>query len=83
MRLLKQDYLSILDYYNINYNKKLPINLLRKMVEWGMIYGYLSLAECSLMTSHWMLIIVDCKYNYPSSCYSHVTFGYIRICIYI
>ena len=33
MRLLKQDYLSILDYYNINYNKKLPINLLRKMVE--------------------------------------------------
>jgi len=33
MRLLKQDYLSILDYYNINYNKNLPINLLRKMVE--------------------------------------------------
>ena len=33
MRLLKQDYISVLDYYNINYNKKLPINLLRKMVE--------------------------------------------------
>jgi len=33
MRLLKQDYISILDYYNINYSKNLPINLLRKMVE--------------------------------------------------
>ena len=33
MNLLKQDYLSILDYYNINYSKNLPINLLRKMVE--------------------------------------------------
>lgn len=33
MNLSKQDYLSILDYYNINYSKNLPINLLRKMVE--------------------------------------------------
>jgi len=33
MRLLKQDYISILDYYNIIYSKNLPINLLRKMVE--------------------------------------------------
>ena len=33
MRLLKKDYISILDYYNINYSKNLPINLLRKMVE--------------------------------------------------
>tara|TARA_B110000902_G_scaffold215439_1_gene247890 strand:- start:3 stop:350 length:348 start_codon:yes stop_codon:yes gene_type:complete len=33
MRLLKQDYMDILDYYNINYSKNLPINLLRKMVE--------------------------------------------------
>ena len=33
MRLLKQDYIEILDYYNINYSKNLPINLLRKMVE--------------------------------------------------
>ena len=33
MNLSKQDYMEILDYYDINYSKNLPINLLRKMVE--------------------------------------------------
>ena len=33
MILTKQDYMEILDYYDINYSKDLPINLLRKMVE--------------------------------------------------
>lgn len=33
MKLSKNDYMKILDYYDINYNKNLPINLLRKLVE--------------------------------------------------
>ncbi len=33
MNLSKQDYMDILDFYNINYSKNLPTNLLRKMVE--------------------------------------------------
>tara|TARA_Y100000389_G_C17379788_1_gene473690 strand:- start:464 stop:814 length:351 start_codon:yes stop_codon:yes gene_type:complete len=33
MNLSKQDYMDILDFYNINYSKNLPINLLRKLVE--------------------------------------------------
>ncbi len=33
MKLSKQDYLDILNHYNIIYNKNLPINLLRKSTE--------------------------------------------------
>ena len=31
MNLIKKDYIDILDYYKINYNKNLPINLLQKL----------------------------------------------------
>lgn len=33
MNLTKIDYVNILNYYEINFNEKMPINLLRKMVE--------------------------------------------------
>ena len=33
MNLSKKDYIKLLNYYKINYNEKLPINLLRKTTE--------------------------------------------------
>lgn len=33
MNLTKEDYINILDYYNIKYSKNLPINLLRNITE--------------------------------------------------
>ena len=33
MKLNKQDYLDILNFYNINYSKELPLKLLKKMTE--------------------------------------------------
>jgi hypothetical protein len=33
MKLTKKDYIEILDYYEVNYNKNLPINFLKKLVE--------------------------------------------------
>lgn len=33
MKLLKKDYIEILDYYGLKYSKKLPVNLLRNMCE--------------------------------------------------
>tara|TARA_Y100000816_G_C25955737_1_gene498679 strand:- start:67 stop:408 length:342 start_codon:yes stop_codon:yes gene_type:complete len=33
MNLTKEDYINILDYYNVKYSKNLPINLLRNSAE--------------------------------------------------
>jgi hypothetical protein len=33
MRITKQEYINILDHYNIKYNKNMPLNLLRKTAE--------------------------------------------------
>ena len=33
MNLLKQDYCNILNFYNIKFNKNLPIKIIRKMTE--------------------------------------------------
>ena len=33
MKITKQEYINILDHYRINYNKNMPLNLLRKTAE--------------------------------------------------
>ena len=33
MKLTRKDYIEILDFYEVNYNKNLPINFLKKLVE--------------------------------------------------
>ncbi len=33
MKITRQEYIEILDFYNVNYNKNLPIKLLKKIVE--------------------------------------------------